>query len=217
MYDKLKNIAYLNPKQIQQLHQITSNPELMKTIGTGKPLSWNTLQNYIKDEQIEETKSSKNRTYWSFAILSNNNVAGFFVLKKIKLTPDFIKYHNDTNNINSQPSNKNNKNIKKTIKNKAVSKKKSSKKIPKLSDQDITLITRIIVDKKYQGKGLASNAVGKIIKMIPSSFAKKKVNVLSIIDSSNIASIKVFTKYDFNLIGTHDYHSKDYNVYLLKI
>lgn len=206
---KLKNIAYLNDKQIQQLHQITSNPELMKTIGAGKPLSWNTLLDYLKDEKIEETKSNKNRTYWSYAILSNNIVAGFFVLKRIKLTSDFIKYHNEKDNLKR-------KNIKHTQKKNSHN-TQSSKKFKKLSYQDITLITRIIVDKKYQGKGFASKAVSIILKIISGIFHKKKVNVLSIIDPANTPSIKVLAKYDFKLIGTHDYRGKDYNVYLHKL
>jgi predicted acetyltransferase len=77
----------INTKQIAELSVITKDTEVMKYIGKGNIWTIKDINQFVKDERIEAKKNhknNKNRMYYSFIMICNNQVVGFIAGRKNK-------------------------------------------------------------------------------------------------------------------------------------
>ena len=84
------NKCYLMPlnkittKHIEELSVITKDKEVMKYIGKGNIWSIKDIKQFVKDENMEAKKNNKNRMYYSYVMVCNNQVVGFIAGRKNK-------------------------------------------------------------------------------------------------------------------------------------
>ena len=77
----------INTKQIAELSVITKDAEVMKYIGKGNIWTIKDINQFVKDETMEAKKNHKNhknRMYYSFIMICNNQVVGFIAGRKNK-------------------------------------------------------------------------------------------------------------------------------------
>jgi len=204
----LKNFAYLNKKEIDELVKITTKPEIMKFIASGDLYTKKDIIAFITDEKKQEKLNSYIRQYWTYAVMHDNKVIGMFVFYKIP----FQKQIPHINYIDKEAER-----YFKRIKSQTKPKTKKRKTC------DLFICYRILIDTEYQGKGLGFKIL-KISKQIltrdifPPSF-KCNINLLAYVDEKNLPSVKLQEKVGYKLIGTFFDKNKNimFNLYHWKV
>ena len=195
---KLLELSKLNDSQIEQLANITGDTNIMKHIGTGKPWSIDDIKLFIKDEKADQKKPHNKRQYYSFAILYCDNSSD-----------------NSSNNRYN--------NSKYKVVGYISGRKKRSILTKPFDKNPYNIILRILIDSKYQGKGIAKSAVKLFIEKyknvisFKNSFNKlSNTAIIADIDKNNIGSIKTMLANDFKYYGVVKYaaNSLDLNRYL---
>jgi RimJ/RimL family protein N-acetyltransferase len=200
-----KPLNKLSLLDVIQFSKITQNPDVMSSIGNGNLWSKQKIQDYITQEQKETLLPISRRQYWSWCIVKNATICGF------------IGIHKSLNQSQSKRKMKKTK----TINHKKIkSKTKSYNVLASNHNNLIKLEIRIFVDTKFQGQGIATDALELLKTHIHIIFDKIKnsIELISYVKPSNVASIKIHQKTHFINNGLkHIYGSKFiYFSYLVK-
>jgi hypothetical protein len=190
---KLKNFTFLSSKEINQLAEITTKPEIMKYIADGKIYNKSDLIEFKENEKKQNKLIPTKRFYWTYAILDGEDVIGMFVLYKIYL-----------NKFRPVP----------------ISKRRSKLNFAgtKKNNNPITINTRILINTTHQGKGVGVKVyeiIQEMARKILFKNVKKPVYLISFVNTTNDPGNKLQIKAGFKLYGIYENHEKKkiFNVY----
>ena len=195
----LKNIVYLNKKQIQQLVDITAKPEIMKHIGDGTPYTKSKIIEFINYERTQLKLSPYVRVYWTYAVLNNNDVIGLFAL-----------YRKNISNL------KLNRNLTQNSKNQKKNLTRKSKSFTKIKTAPITIAMRRLLDTNYQGKGIGGIIFNIMMNILTNCYFTKDtipVDIISIVNIDNERSNALQVKSGLEYLGTYNDNKINRNIY----
>jgi ribosomal protein S18 acetylase RimI-like enzyme len=196
---KLKKFTELADCEIKILSNILSNPDIMKYVGTGDTLNITTLLSTIENEKnILVSNNSFHNLY--DAILIDNKLIGCVSLVNYDLRNDNIKYYYPVNFCK-------------------ISKKTKNSYKNNLVLGEISYSLRVIIDKPYQHRGIASIVMEKVLDLFKNLYfkdTKEIINIVGWINIKNISGIKLFEKFKFKKIGLFQTLEKRF-IYLKQI
>lgn len=180
----------ITTKQIAELSVITKDAEVMKYIGKGNIWTIKDINQFVKDESMEAKKNNKNRMYYSFIMICNNQVVGFIAGRKNKnLLP-----------IDSSPYD--------LLMRMFISRHHIGKGYGKLIIKLFIETYSKIISKQKNTKALLNTNENSM----------PRIKLVSDIDKDNIASIKIHLANGFQFIDTVKYPNKhSYERYILEL
>jgi GNAT superfamily N-acetyltransferase len=187
----LKHIINASNAELYKLSKITTNPVIMKHVLAGALIHYKQLLSYrnhdVKQKKLHTLSNTlkKKPTFWTWLIKYGHYTIGYIALYPHKM--DVYR---------------------------AITFIEFIKLIDPVAPQILKdrnyYALRIVIDHEYHGKGIGTYVISLVINIIK----KHNVNIISLIETSNEASIKIHLKNKFYSIGTLNYKKTLYYVFL---